>query len=243
LPSSDARKTTLAEPMSELRGWDYRWSATSVPTTLAVYRGEALWRRVLGVSDNEDLASYAALREKSSASDKLDALVAATDSLTAAFGQWNTPWGEVNRFQRVTDDIMHRFDDGQPSLPVPFMTGQWGSLASFSAVNYPQTKKRFGVAGNSFVAVVEFGDSMRAKAVTAGGESGRIGSTHFNDEAARHAAGNLRDVYFYPNQLVGHTERTYHPDKCVCSSPPRSPRASRCASLAPSNCARAVAAP
>ncbi len=213
LPPSDARKAKLAEPIRALRGWDYRWSATSVPTTLAVYWGEALWRRVLGASQSEDLAAYAALREKSSASDKLDALVAATDSLTVAFGQWKTPWGDVNRFQRLTNDITHRFDDAQPSLAVPFTTGQWGSLASFSAVNYPKTKKRYGVAGNSFVAVVEFGDSVRAKAVTAGGESGRVGSTHFSDQAARYAAGNLRDVYFYPNQLVGHTERTYHPGK------------------------------
>ncbi len=213
LPSSDARKAKLAEPIGALRGWDLRWSATSVPTTLAVYWGEALWRRVLGASDNEDLASYVALREKSNASDKLDAFVAATDSLTAAFGQWKTPWGEVNRFQRLTDDIVHRFDDAKPSLAVPFTTGQWGSLASFSAVTYPKTKKRYGVAGNSFVAVVEFGDSVRAKAVTAGGESGRVGSPHFNDQVTRYAAGSLRDVYFYPNQLVGHTERTYHPGK------------------------------
>ena len=213
LPPSDARKTKLAEPIGAMRGWDYRWSAGSVPTTLAIYWGEALWRRVLGASDREDLAAFAALREQSSASDKLNAFVAATDSLTTAFGQWKTPWGDVNRFQRLSDDITHRFDDAQPSLAVPFTTGQWGSLASFSAVTYPKTKKRYGVAGNSFVAVVEFGDSVRAKAVTAGGESGRVGSTHFNDQASRYAAGNLRDVYFYPNQLVGHTERVYHPGK------------------------------
>ena len=31
------------------------------------------------------------------------------------------------------------------------------------------------------------------------------------DEALRYASGNLRDVYFYPDQLKGHTERTYRP--------------------------------
>jgi acyl-homoserine-lactone acylase len=63
------------------------------------------------------------------------------------------------------------------------------------------------------VAVVEFGDSVRAKAVTAGGESGHPDPPHFNDEALRYATGNLRDVYFYRSQLVGHTEREYHPGR------------------------------
>ena len=70
----------------------------------------------------------------------------------------------------------------------------------------------YGTSGNSFVAVVEFGkDSVRAKAVTAGGESGDPQSRHFNDQAERYASGQLRDVYFYPGQLQGHTERQYHP--------------------------------
>ena len=69
----------------------------------------------------------------------------------------------------------------------------------------------YGTSGNSFVAVVEFGDSVRARALTAGGESGHPDSPHFNDQAAIYAMGALRDVYFYPGQLVGHTERVYHP--------------------------------
>ena len=66
-------------------------------------------------------------------------------------------------------------------------------------------------AGNSFVAVVQFGDSVHARAVTAGGQSGDVKSRHFNDQAERYSTGNLREVYFYPAQLKGHTERSYHP--------------------------------
>jgi acyl-homoserine-lactone acylase len=36
-------------------------------------------------------------------------------------------------------------------------------------------------------------------------------SKHFNDQAERYATGNLRDVYFYREQLKGHTEREYKP--------------------------------
>ena len=73
------------------------------------------------------------------------------------------------------------------------------------------TKRWYGTSGNSFVAVVEFGKRVRARAVTAGGESGDPSSKHFNDQAARYASGQLRDVYFYPDQLVGHVERSYRP--------------------------------
>ena len=99
------------------------------------------------------------------------------------FGSWKTPWGDINRFQRITDDIDPHFDDGKPSIPVPFTWSRWGSLASFSARQYPNTKKWYGTSGNSFVAVVEFGPRIHARAVTAGGESGDPASPHFNDEA------------------------------------------------------------
>ena len=141
----------------------------------------------------------------------LGALVAACDKLTADFGSWRTPWGEVNRFQRLTGDIVQPFTDSAPSIPVPFPSARWGSLASFGANPYPGTKRWYGTSGNSFVAIVEFGDSVRARAVTAGGESGDPHSPHFTDQARAYAAGDLQSVYFYPNQLVGHTERVYHP--------------------------------
>jgi acyl-homoserine-lactone acylase len=92
-----------------------------------------------------------------------------------------------------------------------FTSATWGSLASFGARAYPGTKKWYGASGNSFVAVVEFGETVRARAVTAGGESGNPTSPHFNDQAKRYTTGDLREVYFYRAQLKGHTEREYHP--------------------------------
>ncbi len=69
----------------------------------------------------------------------------------------------------------------------------------------------YGTSGNSFVAVVEFGDQVRAKAITAGGQSGSPSSTHFGDQATRYSTGDLREVYFYRAQLEGHIERQYRP--------------------------------
>jgi acyl-homoserine lactone acylase PvdQ len=141
----------------------------------------------------------------------LAALATATDKLTADFGAWRTPWGNINRFQRLNGEIVQPFNDDGPSIPVPFTSSLWGSLATFEAQQYSGTHRWYATLGNSFVAVVEFGDKVRAKGVTAGGESGHPASKHFDDETERYASGNLRDIYFYPKQLKGHTERTYHP--------------------------------
>jgi acyl-homoserine-lactone acylase len=208
----DSLKASLVEPIAALRAWDYRWAEGSVPTSLAVYWGEALMGLGRGHESADGLAVYNYLATGTTAGQKLGALAAAVDRLTRDFGTWRTPWGEINRFQRLTGDIVQRFSDPAPSIPVPFTSARWGSLASFGARTYPGTKRMYGTSGNSFVAVVEFGrDSVRARAITAGGESGEPGSRHFGDQSERYAAGNLREVYFYPGQLEGHTERVYHP--------------------------------
>jgi len=210
MPASDPRKRRLAEPISQLRGWDYRWGADSVPTSLAIFWGEAMLSRVAQGRWGDGLTTYEALAAAPPAL-KIEALAAAVDRLQGDFGDWRTPWGEINRFQRLNGDIVQRFADAAPSIPVAFPSARWGSLASFGARPYPGTRRWYGTSGNSFVAVVEFGPRVRARAVTAGGESGDPHSPHFNDEAVRYATGNLREVYFYPDQLAGHTERTYHP--------------------------------
>ena len=210
-PASDSLKVKLAEQIAALRGWDLRWSAASIPTSLAVFWGQHVGRTLNGEARRAGVALEDYVAQRATGPQLLAALAAASDQLAADFGTWRTPWGEINRFQRLTGDIVQPFSDAGPSIPVPFTASQWGSLAAFGARAYPGTKKWYGTYGNSFVAVVEFGDSVRAKAVTAGGESGHPDSPHFNDEAVRYAAGNLRDVYFYRSQLVGHAEREYHP--------------------------------
>ncbi len=205
-PAANPLKAKLADQIAVLRSWDLRWSETSVPTSVAVFWGEDLGRRAGGGRRG------GGTRDTIPTADQmLQALAAASDKLAADFGSWKTPWGDINRFERVTGDIVQPFSDSKPSIPVGFTSSRWGSLASFGARAYPGTKKWYGTSGNSFVAVVEFGDSVRAKAVTAGGESGDPKSPHFNDEAMRYSKGDLRDVYFYRSQLKGHIERQYHP--------------------------------
>ena len=208
---SNPLKAKTAEQIAVLRKWDLRWGADSVATSLAVFWGGEIQRSVGGGRRGGGGGSRESAIESAPADQLLQALVAASDKLAADFGSWKTPWGDINRFQRINDDLQQPFNDAAPSIPVSFTAATWGSLASFAARTYPGTKKWYGTSGNSFVAVVEFGPTVRARAVTAGGESGHVGTKHFNDEAKRYATGDLREVYFYPTQLKGHTEREYHP--------------------------------
>ena len=213
LPAKDPRRARFASPISALDKWDKRWSITSVPNTVAQFWGDELTKMVVARKWNDHANAFRHM-EALSPADKLVAFGKALDRLKRDFGGWQIPWGEVNRFQRIDPAIDSRFDDNAPSIPVGFTSNKWGSLASFGASQKPGTKKWYGTNGNSFVAVVQFGpERVHARAVTAGGESGHPESPHFNDEAQRYADGNLRDVYFYPDQLKGHTERTYHPGR------------------------------
>jgi acyl-homoserine lactone acylase PvdQ len=196
-PDSNPLKAKLADQIAALKAWDHRWSVSSVPTSLAVYYGERAGGGRRGKPPTGDQL--------------LQALASASDKLAADFGTWKTPWGDINRFQRLTDDIAPPYDDSKPSTPVGFTSSRWGSLASFGARTYPSTKKMYGNTGNSFVAVVEFGDRVRARAVTAGGLNGDPKSPHFDDQADRYAKGDLREVYFYRPDVDKHAERTYHP--------------------------------
>jgi acyl-homoserine-lactone acylase len=211
LPQDDPRKRTLAEPIALLKGWDHRWSADSVATSLAVFWGDQLWREVGSFAQAERLNVPDYIVTRVSAQAKLAALTAAVDRLTRDFGDWRTPWQTINRFQRLDDAIAPHFDDAKASSSVPFTSAQWGSLASFGAKRWPGTKRYYGNSGNSFVAVVEFGPRVKAMAVMAGGQSGDPASPHFADQITRYADGNLRSIYFYPDELTGHVERRYHP--------------------------------
>ena len=211
VPAADALKQQLAGQIAVLRAWNYRWSVDSVATSLACLWGDALFSRSQNLAKAAKLSVYVYMAERISAQEKLSALAEVSDRLTRDFGTWRIAWGEINRFQRLSDDIAATFTDAGPSIPVGFPSSRWGSLASFGARRYDGTKKYYGTSGNSFVAIVEFGDKVTARAVSTGGESGDPASAHFDDQGTRYADGALREVYFYPAQLQGHTESEYHP--------------------------------
>ena len=210
LPAGDPRRSELRDSIELLRRWDRRASLDSLATTLAIFWGQALIDAKGASAQNSDEPVFEFLVH-CNGNENLSALSAALSKLQTDFGRWKIPWGEVNRFQRVTDDLSQPFSDANPSVPVAMVSARWGALASFDWTRPLDTKRLYGSFGNSFVAAVEFGPRVRAMAIAAGGESGDAASPHFADQIAMYSKGEFRDVFFYKEDVFAHSERRYHP--------------------------------
>jgi acyl-homoserine-lactone acylase len=211
LAADDSRRHQLEEPIAALRAWDRRTSADSAAETLAIFWGQALMDANGARAHAAHQTTYDFLLEHLTNEERLEALGAAMARLEQDFGRWRLAWGEVNRYQRLTGDIVQPFDDLRPSLGVGFAPGQWGALASFDSIKPRTTRHIFGSEGNSFIAAVEFGPSVRAKALMTGGESGDPASPHFSDQAQMYCEGRFRDVWFNTQDVMAHAQRRYHP--------------------------------
>jgi len=208
--ASDPGNADRQAAIALLKGWDRRWSAGSTATTLAVNWGEALWAKRGDHPDPEDDSTsvWDWMERHASPAQRLAALDEAIARLKGDFGDWRVPWGDMNRYQRNDGAIDQVFSDAKPSTPIPFASARWGSLASFGAKRYPGTKRYYGTSGNSFVAAVEFGPRVTARAVSIGGESNVPASPHFSDQVSSYATGDLRPVHFWPDDLAAHTTST-----------------------------------
>lgn len=204
----------LKDVIPVLQKWDFQCGNHSVATTLAVHWGEKILPSIYQIQTGNDdgfVEKTMSFSKNASAASLLDPLVATIKELQSKFGKWNIEWGDVNRFQRISGDIENHFDDGKSSFSVPFASSLWGMLPSYNSKSFPGTKKRYGVSGNSFVCAVEFGKTIKAKSLLAGGESGDARSPHFFDQGKMYAEGIFKDVLFYKDDVISQAEKTYHP--------------------------------
>src|SRR5574343_1661460 len=213
---TDSLYAYLAGPIAILKNWYYRTGEKSIPTTLAVEWGQRIMPLIFRtkVVDDEEADVVAKARQfvvTAAANDFLQPMLATILDLQKRFGRWQLPWGEINRFQRISADIDNRFDDAQPSIPVGFVSSTWGMLPSYTSRTYPGTQKRYGMNGNSFICAVEFGSKVKAKSLLAGGNSGDPASKHFFDQSVMYSKGQFKEVLYYKEDVLKHVEKQYHP--------------------------------
>jgi acyl-homoserine-lactone acylase len=211
----DSLHRSLAAPIALLKNWNYYSSNHSIATTLAVewaQRLNASIRRIY-IEDGDDDQVTATKRFAATAIplQLLATLNETVKQLKQQFGTWEIPWGDINRYQRVSNDLIQKYDDSKISYPVPFASALWGMLPSYNSRTFPGTIKRYGFHGNSFICAVEFGDKIKAKSLLAGGNSGDPNSKHFTDQLEMYTKGQFKDVLFYKEDVLKHAERTYHP--------------------------------
>lgn len=205
----------LKEPINTLRNWDYRVSESSVATALAIE-----WAQLLGpsirkiyIEDGETDQVHATqhFADSATAEQLLNPLLNVVQNFKQKYGKWDIAWGDINRYQRVSNDVQQKYDDNKESFPVAFASSAWGMLPSYNSNYFSGTSKRYGISGNSFICAVEFGKRIKAKSLLAGGNSGDPSSPHFNDQLLMYTKGQFKDVLFYKEDVLKHAEKTYHP--------------------------------
>ncbi len=213
---SSVKSREAKEALELLKKWDFRVSENSVGMTLAQFYRNAYFSsgkipRMEGNKRMSRLGRYEYMSKTASPKERLAIFQQSLEKLESDFGTWKTPWGEFNRYQRNDGKIQQDFDDAKPSIPVGMASSSWGALASFGTRFGKNTKRQYGTSGNSFVAVVEFGDKVKAKSMLAGGQSSDVNSPHFSDQSQRYADGDFKDVAFYREDVLKRAKSTYHP--------------------------------
>lgn len=201
----------LAEPIEALRQWDMTVSKESVAMSLAHFYGMNYLETGANPDQLEGMEEIDYFGTGSPPDERLAVFADTVQMLEDDFGNWRTPWGEINRFQRLSGAIDAPFDDTKESLPVGMASGTWGALAAFGARRFDDTKRIYGYRGNSFVAVVEFGDKVHAKSILAGGQSNDPASPHFDDQAAMYVDRIFKDVAYYRDDVEAAAQEHYHP--------------------------------
>ena len=215
IQNGETKYSSLSEAIQVLAAWDFTSSENSIALTLANEWGfklDPLLRKTyIDQGELDQVENSRNFIQHLTAEQVLPQLQEVITELTTKFGTWKMPWGEINRFQRLSGDIDNRFDDAAPSLPISYTSVLWGALPAFKSAYQKDTKKRYGYSGNSFVCAVEFGDKVKAKSLLAGGNSGNPKSKHFDDQAEMYQKAQFKEVLFYKEDVEKNSVRNYHP--------------------------------
>ncbi|HVF30029.1 MAG TPA: penicillin acylase family protein [Pyrinomonadaceae bacterium] len=184
----------LRDPFQLLSSWDRRSSTESIAMTLYVLTLDGAEEE--GMRDDAKIA---------------DAFAKVIAGLENDFGTWRVPWGEISRLQRYNEVSGETFSDDRLSIPVPGMGGREGGVFTYHAVPQRGLKRRYGVAGGTYISVVEFAPKVRGMSVHVFGASGDPKNKHFMDQSLLYARGEFKPAWLPLEDIKANLERAYRP--------------------------------
>ncbi len=185
----------LREPIEVMQRWNRRAALESVATTLFILWGEA-----------------GGLRAETNV-ERLDALTRALDQLEDDWGAWQIPWGEMSRAQRVHSSGDRPFRDDLPSHPVAGAPSWAGASFTFWSLPVDGLKRRYAVGGNSYVAIVEFGERVRVRSLMPFGQSADSTSPHHQDQLPLYATGYYKQAWLHLDDVQANTVEARSPHR------------------------------
>jgi len=208
-----ALKDKEKKAINYLTLWNRDASVSSIATTIAIEWAN-LWSKEIPAAKTEEATTQIIKKYEQMVTDvsdekKLSLLNTALTQLETTYGNWEIPWGDINRYQRVNPG--ESMNDNAPSWAVGQTSSKWGSLPAFESKRYENTLKRYGYSGSSFIAAVSFGKKLEAKTIITGGQSRFSNSTHFTDQAQNYIDGNFKTIHFYKEDVLAHAVTSYKP--------------------------------
>ncbi len=175
------RKRALAG-VNSLQRWDRRSGLRSKPMSLYFF--------------------YRFTQRQLKSTDPVAALLHAMDYMDKTYGTWRINWGDINRLQRRHTSGMTGFDDDAPSLPIAGGPGNTlGLIYNFYGRPASEHKNIYGIAGHSFVGLVEFAQPLRTKSVMVFGANANPESPHYTDQSELFAKQQYKTAWFDPDQV------------------------------------------
>lgn len=193
-----ARADKLSEAIAHLKAWNNISTFESTEMTLfALWFERAL--RLRATNPKEEWLRIKALEE-------------AMSQLEKDWGSWRVAWGEINRLQRIqSGGELETFSDAKPSLPIAGAAGPLGVVNNFYTRPEKGQKRRYGVAGTSFVSVVEFGPKVQARSLLVFGQNADPASPHHFDQAQLYSKREFKPAWFRLEEIKANSKNVYHP--------------------------------
>lgn len=112
------------------------------------------------------------------------------------YGALDVPWGDVHRIRYAGKDL-------------PANGGSGGLLGIFRVLGFaPEEDGKFRVvAGDSYVAAIEFADPVRAQVLLSYGNASQADSAHRGDQLELLARKELRPAWRTRAEIEAHLER------------------------------------
>ena len=121
----------------------------------------------------------------------------AAKELKGGYGSLDIPWGDIYRITYNGLDLPGNGADGSVGV---FRVAWSNGLEDDGKMHIS--------GGDSWVSVIEFGDKVRAKALLSYGNSTQKNSPHNGDQLKLFSKNELRDVYFYREDVLPNAKRT-----------------------------------